>query len=141
MIILMSFGAALTFIETIDFKYISNINETKNVETKTTYIEIDDKTEISFLKYSDTEIIIDNNQKDLKVEITFIKDVDVKLRYYQNEKGNDYFFINYYNDYLIDDFKFVINMLKNKEWYNDLGLVGIKLYVSEDNLKMLEENR
>ena len=140
-IILMSFGGALTFIETMDFKYISNINETKNIETKTTYIEVDDKTEISFLKYSDTEIIIDNNQKDLKVEIISIKDVDVKLRYYQNEKENDYFFINYYNDCIIDDFKFVINMLKNKEWYNDVGLVGIKLYVSEDNLKILEENR
>ena len=31
-------------------------------------------------------------------------------------------------------------MLKNKEWYNDVGLVGIKLYVSEDNLKILESN-
>lgn len=139
-IILMSFGGALTFIETMDFKYVSNINETKNIEIKTTYIEVDNKTELSFLKYSDTEIIIDNNQKDLKVEITSIKDVDIKLRYYQNEKGNDYFFINYYNDYIIDDFKFVINMLKNKEWYNDVGLVGIKLYVSEDNLKILESN-
>ena len=139
-IVLMSFGGALTFIETLNFKYVSDIGDTKEIKTTTTYIEVDNKTELSFLHYRDTEIIVDNSQKDVKVEITSLKDVKVRLSYYQNEKGNDCFFVNPYNDYVGDDFKVIINMMKNKEWYSNIDLHKIKVYVSEENLEILRNN-
>lgn len=139
-IILIAFGSAFTFIETTDFKYINDIKETKNTITKTTYIEVDNKTELSFLNDTNTKIIVDNKQNDAKIEITSLSDINVTLSYYQNHKGNDYFYINYYDDYIMDEFNTIIKMIKNHEWYSNLDLVGIKVYISEKNLEILKNN-
>ena len=139
-LVLMAFGLSLTFFQVLSFKYVDNINNTTNIKTNVTYIEVDDKTLLSFLNSEDTEIIIDDKLADIKVELTSLNNTNIKLSCFQNNDGKDYFYINYYNDYIIDDFKSVINMLKNKEWYSDLSLIKVKVYVSSNNLNLLKNN-
>lgn len=136
----MAFGLSLTFFQVLSFKYVDNINNTTNIKTNVTYIEVDDKTLLSFLNSEDTEIIIDDKLADIKIELTSLNNTNIKLSCFQNNDGKDYFYVNYYNDYIIDDFKSVINMLKNKEWYSDLSLIKVKVYVSSNNLNLLKNN-
>ena len=124
----------------MNFKYITNINDTNNKITKTTYIEIDEKTELPLIKNMNTEIIIDNTLNDVRIDITSLKNASIKLDYFKKDNNKDHFFINYSNNYVLNDFKAVIDMLKNNEWYSDLGLMKVKIYISSNNLEILTNN-
>lgn len=142
---LMVMGAGLG----ISFSIYLTFNSSKedqfhNYKAISETIEMRDNLVLDFMYNENTNIIIDNNINDIKIEIEYnsIYQVDIA----EHSGTNHYFIDSYYKSpysnieiikMLIEDFKnkTVRNYNQNKDIYKN-----IKVYISEKNKEILENN-
>ncbi len=122
-------GSAVGLDSVFDFKYVNDNRDLEYV-TDSMYIKMSKNMNI----YNVDDVVIDNGRKDIKVEITHLKSTGYDYDVYGD--GSYYF---YKNVSPASFFEVISNDIKNKKIrnYNDAFDVKVKIYISDDNYKML----
>ena len=128
-LVLVGIGSAVSFNGMLDFKYVTDNSDLKYV-TDSMNIEMTK----NMIIYNVDDVVIDNDRKDIKVEITHLKSSGYDYDVYGD--GSYYF---YKNVSPASFFEVISNDIKNKKIrnYNDAFDVKVKIYISDDNYKML----
>ena len=138
---LLGIGSGLSFISLSNFTTYEN----NNLETQKYNIVMEDNLIIEDLLTIDKEnIVIDNNLKDIKLEISAPKynNINLYIQPHYNEKEKLYKFVNIDSDYNIELYKSIIEDLKKQKINNyNYDYKIEKIYISSKNLTKLEENQ
>lgn len=128
-LVLVGIGSAVSLDSMLDFKYVNDNSDLKYVAD---YMNIEMTKNMNI--YNVDDVVIDNDRKDIKVEITHLKSSGYDYDVYGD--GSYYF---YKNVSPASFFEVISNDIKNKKIrnYNDAFDVKVKIYISDDNYKML----
>ena len=128
-LVLVGIGSAVSFNGMLDFKYVTDNSDLKYV-TDSMNIEMTK----NMIIYNVDDVVIDNDRKDIKVEITHLKSTGYDYDVYGD--GSYYF---YKNVSPASFFEVVSNDIKNKKIrnYNDAFDIKVKIYISDGNYRML----
>ena len=128
-LLFVGIGSAVGLDSVFDFKYVTDNSDLKYV-TDSMNIEMTK----NMLIYNVDDVVIDNDRKDIKVEITHLKSTGYDYDVYGD--GSYYF---YKNVSPASFFEVVSNDIKNKKIrnYNDAFDIKVKMYISDDNYKKL----
>lgn len=140
-VVLMAFGTALAFIQMLDFKYIDKIEDTTNIITKTSYLNVDEKTQLSLIYYHNAKIVIDNNLENVEIKVTSLKNNPATLSSFIDYNGNNYFYLDHNSDNPFSVFSSIIKMINDHEWYSSFSMTNIEISISEKDLQLLKNNR
>lgn len=132
-LLFVGIGSAVSLDSMFDFKYVNDNSDLKYV-TDSMNIEMTK----NMIIYNVDDVVIDNDRKDIKIEITHLKNTDYDYDVYWD--GSYYF---YKNVSPASFFEVVSNDIKNKKIrnYDDAFDVKVKMYISDDNYKKLTSNR
>lgn len=152
-LLLSGIGLGISFIDYLSFEEKTITNNDIEYTEKTFNIEMNDKISLNFLEHDQTEIIIDNNREDIKLEITYQKNGDISLDSYISNyyidgvyKQTYNYEINYHEKRLGINFikttNYLIEQIKNKEIFNNEydTITKIKVYINNNNLDKLKNN-
>ena len=103
------------------------------------------------LNYDNTDYIIDNSLTDIKLEITIPENFYYKLQKYEDaiyddngsyEKTVPYYHLYFGTENMFKVYQLVMNDSKNNNIrsYNSDDLLKVKVYLSEQNYKLLMES-
>ena len=138
-------GSGLTFVRALKFNYIEDDSNLKTV-TKEEHIEVVDGMRFEF---DNADYVIDNSLNDIKLEITIPENFYYKIQKYEDilyneneEKIVPYYYLYLGAENLFKTYQLVMNDLKNNNIreYNSSNLLKVKVYLSEQNYKMLMKN-
>lgn len=136
-IIITAIGTGLSIVTFINYDQIEGLNKIKTIE-KEEYLEIsNNKISINNDIDNNIEYIIDNNQKQIKLDITCAKGFDYKIEKYTNEDTNHYY-IGLKNN-TKKYYQLFLNDIKHKQIrsYENSDLIYIKAYISQENYNKL----
>lgn len=137
---IIGIGLGLSIFSLSNFSYEDNyINE-----VNTHLIDIDDKIVLDFMNYEKNNIVIDNELDKIKLEVTCYNGYNAYLYSYN-------IFDGYKNNFKVYDigfgfnelefYKYIIDNFKEQKIVNyDDKAYDVKIYLSEDNLKILKRN-
>lgn len=142
-------GSGLTFVRLLKYNYIEDSSNLKTI-TKEEHIEVVDGMQLQ-LNYDNTDYIIDNSLTDIKLEITIPENFYYKLQKYEDaiyddngsyEKTIPYYYLYFGTENMFKVYQLVMNDLKNNNIreLNSSELLKVKVYLSEQNYKMLMES-
>ena len=145
-LVMIGIGSSLTFVKILSYEYKENSDDL-TLKTSEEYLDIDVNTHIYFGTNNDNiQYIIDNSLNNVKLEIIYPEDFDYVFdnqTLIDDEIGN----VKYYHVYLIgmnpfELYKMILNDFKNNtiRTYDNYDLMQIKVYLSEDDYKLLKEN-
>ena len=138
-------GSGLTFVRALKFNYIEDSSNLKTV-TKEEHIEVVDGMRFEF---DNADYVIDNSLNDIKLEITIPENFYYKIQKYEDILSNEneekivpYYYLYLGAENLFKTYQLVMNDLKNNNIreYNSSNLLKVKVYLSEQNYKMLMKN-
>lgn len=150
----ISFTTYLTFNNNTDSNKIEYTTKEETIPYKEDII-------LSFLECDITEIIEDNNQENIKLEITYNKEGNINLENYQinqtlyNEATDEYI-TKLYNTYdyyytsstygnFIDEINYLIEKIEKKERIDNIEdyktISKIKIYISKEHLEQIKINK
>ena len=155
-------GLGISFTSYLTFDKNTNSNKIEYI-TKEETLPYKEDIILSFLEWDITEIIEDDNQKNIKLEITYNKEGNLNLEsnkitqsiYYDN--ASEEYITSFYNEYdiyytydsygnFIDELNYLIEKLENKERVDDYieveyrNISKIKIYISKENLEQIKKN-
>lgn len=136
-LISFSLGLGLTFLFLNNFEYIDELELIDNVIVETYYIDNLNNTKLTFIDHHFVELIQDETIKDIKIDIYSVKNNKVVLKN-SHHNGIDNFYLIWTSNGL-DSFNMFIDMLKSEQFYN-FDDVKVKIYVNEENMKLLKKN-
>ncbi len=128
-LLFVGIGSAVSLDSMFDFKYVNDNSDLKYV-TDSMNIEMTK----NMIIYNVDDVVIDNDRKDIKVEITHLKNTDYDYDVYWD--GSYYF---YKNVSPASFFEVISADIKNKKIrnYDEAFDVKVKIYISDDNYKKL----
>ena len=140
-------GSGLTFVRLLKYNYIEDSSNLKTI-TKEEHIEVVDGMQLQ-LNYDNVDYIIDNSLTDIKLEITIPENFYYKLQKYEDafyddnenyEKTVPYYHLYFGTENIFKVYQLVMNDLKNNNIrsYNSDDLLKVKVYLSEQNYKLLK---
>ena len=151
-LILVGIGSGISFCNYLTFDKVTLTNNDIEYSTKNFDIEMKDNLNLAFLLHDKVEIVYDDSLDNIKIEVTYDKDGNIELYKSTDQYYDDYEYFNYfdydinynlnYGDDFIEEINYLINEIKNKRRiYNDYPAISnIKIFISHNNLKKLEEN-
>lgn len=140
-------SSGLTFVRLLKYNYIEDSSNLKTI-TKEEHIEVVDGMQLQ-LNYDNVDYIIDNSLTDIKLEITIPENFYYKLQKYEDafyddnenyEKTVPYYHLYFGTENIFKVYQLVMNDLKNNNIrsYNSDDLLKVKVYLSEQNYKLLK---
>ncbi len=144
---LIGIGSGFTFIRILKYNYTEDTSNLKMV-TKEEHISVEDHMNLEFNR-DNTSYIIDNSLDDIKLEITVPEHFYYKVLKYDEPYYNDNdeyennissYYIQFGTENILEIYHLILNDLKNNNIrsYNSDDLLKVKVYLSEQNYKLLK---
>ena len=144
---LIGIGSGFTFIRILKYNYTEDTSNLKMV-TKEEHISVEDHMNLEFDR-DNTSYIIDNSLDDIKLEITVPEHFYYKVLKYDEPYYNDNdeyennissYYIQFGTENILEIYHLILNDLKNNNIrsYNSDDLLKVKVYLSEQNYKLLK---
>lgn len=145
-LILIGMGIGLTISRVMSYEYKENSDDLK-LTTQVEDVAVDQNTHIYFgTPKNNVDYIIDNSLDNAKLEITYLEGFHHQIEFNENLNEENESYKHYYV-YLrgatpIKLYHLILNDLKNNTIrnYDASSFMKIKVYISEANYQMLEQN-
>lgn len=137
-LILIGIGSGLTIIKYMNYEHPNNLDDletTKNIE----YLKVKETTYIHpFFDINNMEYIIDDNEENIRLEITSINDIKYSIS--ENINDNEaYYYIHLEDVDFFTAYKLVKSDLKNNiiRDYDINDFIKVKVYLSSENYQKI----